>query len=179
MAQPLNFWSRFFNGAASFQIDGSFQVVTKNSLDQLDIKLQSDVPSSVSETEDGPGGWKFFFVFLTKIMVMLVRYIPGLIVYCITFFWDLSVNNSNLTDVFFWWNVTWSLKCWLTFEFWQLHMTNGDMTSLMYWFYWSKTWPSESWGSFFLFESSTCPMITNQPLELHDCNRKIHTVIYL
>ena len=45
----------------------------------------------------------------------------------------------------------------------------------MYWFYWSKTWPSESWGSFFSFESSTCPMITNQPLELHDSNTPLYT----
>ena len=70
----LSQWPTFDLRAASFQIDRSFQVVTKNSLDQLDIKLQSDVPSSVSETEDGPGGWKFLS-FLTKIMVMLVRYI--------------------------------------------------------------------------------------------------------
>ena len=100
MAQPLNFWSRFFNGAASFQIDGSFQVVTKNSLDQLDIKLQSDVPSSGPKND--VGGWKLFLFVWQRLwfMVMFVRYIPGLIVYCNTFFWDLSVNNFPISRMF-------------------------------------------------------------------------------
>lgn len=120
-------------------------------------------------------GSVFFWFFLIKIMVMVVRYISGLMVNCIRFFWDFSVDNSNFTDVFFWWNV-------------RLEMLTHLRVPTAYERKWQTTtwhpgcndfiderhdqqkvevecfvWELHLTGSCVFFFSLHCPMITNQP----------------